>query len=199
MLSRSQLASYGIELRNAIDAARYRLTQLNRLASEWLAVSEAWKLAPHDEGPSLAPWGPLQAETFAEIDGFLAAFCRVSLLLFPERESGFSAERGQEIRTITEVPAESIFGDREFRDSWLHHDERLDDAVERGLGHAGQRFTVAVDVTNKMKAAHLRIMEMDTQVIHYRDRDGGYRQASLRAMAEALETLNRKWPRLLSL
>ena len=196
---KSQLAAYGIELRNTIDAALYRLAQLNRLASEWLAVSEAWKLAPHDEGPSMAPWGPLQAETFAQIDGFLAAFFRVSLLVFPERDTGFTELRGREIRAITDVPDDSVFNDREFRDSWLHHDERLDDAIALGLGHAGQRFTVAVDVTNKMKAAHLRIIEMDTQVVHYRDSHGGYRQASLRAMGDELHVLNTKWPRLLSL
>ncbi len=199
MLSKPQLAAYGIELRNAIDAALYRLMQLNRLASEWLAVSEAWKLAPHDEGPSVAPWGPLQAETFDEIDGFLAAFVRVSLLVFPDGDAGFTATRGEALRAATGVSADSPFNDREFRDSWLHHDERLDHAVEHGLGHAGQRFTVAVDVTDKMKAAHLRIIEMDTQVVHYRDGAGEYREASLRAMGDALRTLNAKWPALVSL
>jgi hypothetical protein len=199
MLSNSQLASYGIELRNAVDAALYRLAQLDRVASEWLAVSEAWKLAPHDEGPSMAPWGPLQAETFEKIDGFLAAFIRVSLLLFPAQDTGFAAERGESIRTVLTLAGDSIFNDREFRDSWLHQDERLDFAVEHRLGHAAQRFTVAVDVTDRMKAAHLRIIEMDTRVVHYRDATGGYRECSLRAMGDALKQLNTKWPALISL
>ncbi len=193
MLTKSQLASYGVELRNAVDAARYRLSQLDRLASEWLAVSEAWRLAPHDEGPSLAPWGQLQAETFDEIDGFLAAFVRVSLLVFPERDEGFAAARGEALQAIAALPADTVLNDREFRDSWLRHDERFDYAVEHGLGHAGQRFTVAGDVSDRMKAAHLRIIEMDTRVLHYRDATGGYRQASLRAMGDVLKHLDGKW------
>ncbi|MGH7670386.1 MAG: hypothetical protein ACRENQ_12930 [Gemmatimonadaceae bacterium] len=193
MLSKTQLASYGVELRNAVDAARYRLKQLDRLASEWLAVSEAWRLAPHDEGPSLAPWGQLQAETFDEIDAFLAAFVRVSLLVFPEHNTGFAAERGVALQAVADLPPDSVLGDREFRDGWLHHDERFDYAVEHGLGHAAQRFTVAGDVSDRMKSAHLRIVEMDTRIVHYRDRTGGYRQASLRAMGDALKHLDGKW------
>ncbi len=199
MLSKNQLATYGVELRNTVDAALHRLSQLNGLASEWLAVTDAWKLAPHDEGPSLAPWGRLQADTFERIDGFMAAFVRVSLLVFPEGNAGFSAERGSAIRAATGLSDDSVLNDPEFRDSWLHHDERFDYAVEHDLGHAGQRFTVAVDVSDKMKASYLRIVEMDTRVVHYRDGSGGYRQASILAIGDALKDLNGKWQLLVSL
>ena len=199
MLTKNQLALYGVELRNAVDAALFRLAQLDRLTGEWLAVSDAWKRAPHDEGPSMAPWSMLQAETFERIDGFLSAFVRVSLLVFPESESPFSVARGAAIRQATGVDDDSVLNDREFRDSWLHHDERLDYAIEHDLGHAGQRFTVAVDVTDRMKSQYLRIVEMDTRVVHYRDHAGGYRQGSMRAMGEALRYLNQKWQSLISL
>jgi hypothetical protein len=199
MLSKNQLALYGLELRNAVDAALFRLSQLDRLTGEWLAVSDAWMRAPHDEGPSMAPWGMLQAETFERIDGFLAAFVRVSLLVFPESDAPFAVARGEAIRASAGVADDSVLNDREFRNSWLRHDERLDYAIEHELGHAGQRFTVAVDVTERMKAAYLRIVEMDTRVVHYRDGTGGARQGSLRAMGEALKHLNGKWQALVSL
>ena len=52
---------------------------------------------------------------------------------------------------------------------------------------------MAGDVSGGMKSAHLRIVEMDTGIVHYRDRTGGYRQASLRAMGDALKHLDGKW------
>jgi hypothetical protein len=188
----AELLPYVLELRATLDAALHRSDQLEALTREWLEIHQAWMTAPHGEGVSLSPWGALQSKMFDEIEGFLAAFARVSLLLFPIADKGFAAERGQKLRALLRVEADSLLNSRDLRDSWMHHDERLDFAMQYARGHAGQKFTLAAEVSDEMRKAFLRILEVDTLVMHFRDREGGHCSASLRGITDALRAVDQR-------
>ena len=189
-LDAQQMIPYAIELRDTVDAARYRLQQLVQLAAEWVENGRRWQEGTVDDVSDLARLGPIQSRVFDEIEGLLGALARVSYLVFPVRETGFAKRRAESIRDGTGLTSGSVINSRELRDSWVHHDERLDAAVQAGNGAAGQRFALSSEVTADMKRTFLRIVEMDTLVIHYRARDGGQLSTSLREIGTALADLD---------
>jgi hypothetical protein len=79
----------------------------------------------------------LQGEMRVAMEGFLTAWARTSLLLFPatperKRDAKESAEaRGSTLRQILEVDGDHPLSDRGLRNAWMHYDERLDAALER--------------------------------------------------------------------
>ena len=190
MLTKEQLLPCALELRDTVDAALYRLSRIEQLAGEWLAIGKAWQDSPPRSPTSLAEWGPLQSQTFDELEGFLAAYARVSLLVFPISRA--AAERGQSIRSIIGLGEESLINNRDLRDSWMHHDERMDEAIASGRGLTRQRFTLATAVTPDEMKNCLRLIEMDTLVVHYRDRGGTAKQTALRELRAALEDLDHR-------
>jgi hypothetical protein len=186
-MERREWISYAHELRDTLDAALFRLDTLTTVAAGWVSNGEQWRGGEDADVASLAALAPLQAQAFYEIEAFLAAFARLSLLLFPVSQSDQARRRSEELRERLGIPADSPLASRALRDSWVHHDERLDHAVEKNAGRSGQRFALSTEVDASMKSAFLRIVEMDTLVVHHRGRNGEFEEASLRVIREALE------------
>jgi hypothetical protein len=80
----------------------------------------------------------LQVAVFDRLEQFLAAFARLSLLIFPVSKSRFAKERAETMQLCLGVDESSPIADRDLRDHWMHHDERLDFAVENNLSAGGK-------------------------------------------------------------
>ncbi len=187
-LDRTTAIPYDLELRDLIDSTLYRLSQLEQAASECLRLDQ--ELKRNESDPEIVTRKlNTQTRIFDHLEAFLAAWARLSLLLFPVKTAGFSAERGKTLQQILDLRENSVFADRELRNSWMHFDERLDDAVERQTGANRQRFIRSSELTDKLQRTTLRIIEIDTLVIHYHDKAGQPRCANLTELRTALQDL----------
>lgn len=185
-LTRRHLAAFGFELRDTVDACLYQLDVLTQQAAEWVASGEIWT----EGGDELAKMARNQQRIFDAVESFLAAYARTSLILFPISDRGFTGERGRAIRERIGIDESSPLADRDFRDSWMHHDERLDTALESGTGASGQRFALSAEITAEMTSTFLRVFAVDTLEVHYRKRDGSKGVAKLSELRAALEDLD---------
>jgi hypothetical protein len=95
------------------------------------------------------------------------------------------------MQACLKLSPDSILNDRNLRDSWMHHDERLDTNVASGRQAGGQLFKRSAEVTQANKQGFLRIIEIDTLVVHYHDRGGKPQSADLRKIRAALEELDK--------
>jgi hypothetical protein len=179
---------------------------LNRF-SEIEAISGRWAKAKSSEEQQLADWesgGQLvdetwrdvmstrarsQAEYFVALEGYLAAWARLSLLLFPvagkDSLAQFRDERGQCLRGKLGIAPTSILADRELRDSWMHFDERLDGAILDGTFRERHYFVRATEAA-PLVAGAIALLEMDTLLVHYRTRNGKSGALDLRGLDGAV-------------
>jgi hypothetical protein len=121
------------------------------------------------------------------MEAFLAAWARLSLLFLPTQTAGKEGEnRGDVLQLILDVDVStSPLADRVLRNAWMHFDERLDQAVRAGTWGSRHRF---VRSSEGQKAATLavRVIEMDTLRVHYRDEKGNFHSTDLRALRSHL-------------
>ena len=133
-----------------------------------------------------------QGMFFDGVEALLAAWARLSLLLFPidgrDANADFRRERGKAVRKRLAVGDDSVFGDRELRDAWMHFDERLDHAIIHKAFGSRQRF-VEARLAGPHVADTIRLLEVDTLVVGYRSRDGAPRRTNLRSLRNAIVTL----------
>jgi hypothetical protein len=130
-----------------------------------------------------------QARFFDSLEALLAGWARLSLLLFPSSRKGSGSEfriaRGIRLRAALGISESSVFADRELRDAWMHFDERLDTAVSGGTFGNRHSFVRSERVRDYINNT-LRLMEVDTLVVHYRSRHSEARSADLRALRREL-------------
>jgi hypothetical protein len=97
------------------------------------------------------------------------------------------------VEAVRRVGDQSALADRELRNAWMHFDERLDAAMHDASFRERQRF-----VSSSQSAQHigstLRLTEMDTLVVYYRDHKGGTRRISLRDLEPELRDLYHRIP-----
>ena len=74
----------------------------------------------------------------------------------------------------------------------MHHDERLDVLVSQGRRGSGQRFVRAKDVTDELRKHCLRVIEIDTLVVHYQDQEGIPQKVDLHVLRDALGDLEQR-------
>lgn len=133
-----------------------------------------------------------QGTLFERVEAFLAAWARLSLLFFPTGGNGeagkFKRIRGASLRKRFAVSGESIFRDRDLRDAWMHFDERLDAEIRLGRFGDRQRFVEAARADPYAENT-VRLLEVDTLVIHYRTRVGEPKATDLRALSKSVEGL----------
>jgi hypothetical protein len=134
-----------------------------------------------------------QTRFFETLEAFLAAWARLSLLLCPLSGGGAFAEfrkaRGEGLRKVTGVTEDGVFGDRDLRDAWMHFDERLDSAVSEGKFGNRHSFVHSARAKDYIENT-LRLAEMDTLVVHFRNRDGHHRTADLKGLREQLTSIS---------
>ncbi len=190
-ISERDIIPYVLELRDTTDAALHRLAQLEAASTDWMRLFDQWDASESVE--PLAKLPPVQSRIFDEVEGFLAAFARVSYLLFPIKEVGQAKDRAVALRSRFGVSADSPLDSRDLRDSWVHFDERLDTAIAAGRGRAAQRYLLSRHVTPAIVAGTLRVFEVDTLQVHYWTREGAQKMADLRALGQALRKLFDGW------
>jgi len=192
LLDRLQIIPFEIELRDTIDAALFQFNELKTAAKAALVAQNASRASRQLTQQLLDAQGRAQSRTFDQLEAFLAAFSRVSLLIFPVSNTSFTKRRAETMQRCLNIDRISIVADREFRDSWVHHDERLDRAVKNKTGRSGQAFCRSDESPASKLETFLRVIELDTLVVHYRARDGAARSANLKDAFAALKTLDRR-------
>jgi hypothetical protein len=185
-LTDRQLTTYLLEVREVVELMLVRFSEIATISGHWVRAksSEEQQLADWEAGVTFDDdtWREVmstrarsQAEYFLALEGYLAAWARLSLLLFPLAGKGklaqFRDERGQRLRTELGISSTSILVDRELRDSWMHFDERLDAAILDGTFRERHYFVRATEAAPLVPGA-IALLEMDTLHVHYRTRDG---------------------------
>jgi hypothetical protein len=109
------------ELASVLDVLLYRADEIEQCIAE---IRE--RGAAHIPIAEAARWNRGASGSirlFAAIEALLAAYARVSLLLYPIRKA--DAGRGMHLRTILRIDSSSRLADRRLRDGWMHLDEDI--------------------------------------------------------------------------
>jgi hypothetical protein len=142
-----------------------------------------------------------QGKVFEVFEATCAAWARLSLLFFPleGRSKGKSVHdswrlgRGMALQRILALDPTSLLADRDFRDSWMHFDERMDLAFQqRWLGNR-QQFTRTSGV-EAAAARSIRVFDMELLEFHYRTKDGKRERVLLSALKGCIHDLLGRFP-----
>jgi hypothetical protein len=197
----NQIVPYLYEIRETTDSALYQLEHFERTAEEWLTLRRS--LEGHlkknrrqfDQvayNSDLNESASRQTHIFDSLEAFLAAWARLSLLIFPLRGhddlAAFRVERASVLQWCLGLDDSHVLNNRALRDAWMHFDERLDRAVANGHYGNRQRFVHSSEAYRSIENT-LRLVEIDTMVIHFRDRDGLSQTADLKAFKAGLFNL----------
>ena len=96
------------------------------------------------------------------------------------------------MQACLELDESSVIANRSLRGSWMHHDERIDWAVQHNSGRSSQTLARSTENPSAQLRTFLRVIELDTLVVHYRDRDGTQRRADIQELGKALRELDVK-------
>lgn len=185
LLTQLEAIPYRIELRDTVNAGLYLFDALVAAGNEVVRAQD--KANASRDAADRSAQLRAQAHLFDTLESFLTAFARVSLLIFPVSRCPFAQKRGATMQQcLAQDYSSSPLNDRDLRDSWMHHDERMDSAVEARRSASGQTFTRSGERIDSETDAHLRVIEADSLVIHFRDRAGAKRSRNLYEIAAAL-------------
>lgn len=191
-LDRLRFLPYEIELRVLLDASLYTLDQLEAAAKRCCALDAELQTGKGVGPEALAAKIQEQTRIFYHLESFLTAYARLSLLIFPTSHTTLARARKETMQMCLGVTDESALNDRELRDAWAHHDERLDAAVAAQPQVAGHVFKRASHVTASDRQRFLRIIEIDSLVVHYHDRHNTPKSFDVRTVRPELEALEAK-------
>jgi hypothetical protein len=183
----ASLSSRFVELENA--SQRWRNHE--SIAVEQLAaLPNAFREASFAE--ALVGKANEQSHVFHSLDGLLACWARLSLLLFPAHDNSdagkWAKTRGKTLRQLLDIPSDSLLANRDVRDSWMHFDERLDHAVQEGRLGNRQTMCSSASAASAMDCS-VRVIDMERLVLHYRKRDGAVQCICVRDMKACLYAL----------
>lgn len=196
-LTAVDLSMFNSEAYQLIDTLLFRLAELEKLSGYWKAANRKAKRSLHISTPQarqafdsgLRRLGQVQGKAFDGIEAFLAAWARLSLLFFPASQNSKSTNRGTVLRKVWLVNSRtSPLADRGLRNAWMHFDERLDRAIESHTLGNRQEFTTAAKGPVAVGRS-VRVVEMDTLVVRYRDEGGRSHKTDLRALGHYLHGL----------
>lgn len=193
------------EAYDLVNGLLFRLGKLEEARDRWLSahlVANEQVGLSHDEfdrdtfNNALRDSGRAQSSVFDELEAFLAAWARLSLLFWPapHRSSplyAFALERGRVLRSFLQLDEWSPLGDRTLRDAWMHTDERFDDAwVANRLGNR-QQFVRSKEVAAAV-AHSVRVVDVESLTIYFRDKGGNTQSLPLLPLREALNQVLEK-------
>lgn len=198
-LNRVAASMYTSEIRDLLDSLLYRIHQLQEARDAWLShesVASAQAAADPDSfdlkvfNEVLNAGVQLQTSIFDAFEGLLAAWARLSLLLHPisgkDALANWRTERGERLRDVLQLHANTLLSSRTFRDSWMHFDERMDRAVIEGWLGNRQQFVKTASVPSAIKHS-VRVIDIQALTFHYRTRDGTPEDVTIDAMRACLE------------
>lgn len=195
ILTESALQQYLSEIELLADSFGSRVTDIEEACRRWsdhesctasqlAAQQHTFSAAVLDRG--LHGKGCEQSQVFHALDGLLACWARLSLLLFPVQKEITDAARwrglrGRTLRELLAVPFDSLLSNRDVRDAWMHFDERLDQAVQQG--RLGNRQTMCSSVSAAAAMDYsVRVIDMERLTLYYRKRDGAVQCVRLQDM-----------------
>lgn len=120
------------ELSSVLDVALWRAAQIEQCIREVTRSGflENLQIDPPYFGHSVSG----ATRILGAIEGFLAAFARASLIIYPSRRAHLA--RGRHLRAVLgrDRRVTDIFNNRDLRDGWMHLDEDIGHiAVERSV------------------------------------------------------------------
>lgn len=161
----------------ALERARVEWRTHRRTASDAAAT-------PPEEFPletfnsALSASREQQGIIFETVEALLAAWARLSLLFHPLtsrcEEGKWRAARGKALRDLLALPNDTVLSQRDFRDAWMHFDERLDAAFKEGWLGNRQLFTDTAGVGEAIKHT-VRVIDVEVLAFHFRTRSGDCR------------------------
>jgi hypothetical protein len=186
MLNDEEIVPYLLEFREVADAAHWHIDQLREAAAAWVrdrrrsdAAARPTPVGQQEAEVALGQAIGRQTAAFDAVDGFLMNWARASFLVYPVSEKDpYTKARGETMRAKLKLTDDTL-DDRDVRDSWVHFDERLDRVSAGSQLLSRHMFALAKDVTPPKIAGTLRLLEMDTLVLHYHLRDGRPASANL--------------------
>jgi hypothetical protein len=199
---------YISEVRELVDSLLYRVGELEAARDKWLeneriATKEANSNPREFEvdrfNEALWQTGHQQATIFEVLEVLLAAWARLSLLFYPVRlndkkapeKAEWRRKRGEILCEVLDIPAASLLAKREFRNSWMHFDERMDRAYwEERLGNR-QQFVLSAGVAAAVERS-VRVIDVEALVFHYRNEEGTLESVSVHDLKELLLLLTQK-------
>lgn len=190
-LDRLSVIPYQLALRDALDAALFRLEELEASTSTCLTLRAELFAQNRADPDTFAARTRQNTHVRDDLECFLAAWARVSLLLFPSRQSARAKLRAQTLQGLFGLDGASPLASRGLRDSWMHFDERLDAAIGNGAFIAPAQFTVSADVTPDLCRNVLVVVELDTNRIHYHGQATEHCSVLLSDLKAALNGLHR--------
>jgi hypothetical protein len=155
------LLYYTAELSRTTRLGLYLYENIHSLTSNWGETSIV-----SDPENQLAR----ELELFGYIEGFLTAYARSSMLLFPPKKGGFARKRGAALREFLQIRDDHPIGTRTLRDDWMHLDERLDNVVQDPRGRGGWGFMVLRDASlasNGFRETFMRLVDPTTEEIFF--------------------------------
>jgi hypothetical protein len=199
-LSWKERAHYVLEIQELAGSLLRRLGEIEGVSRRWAQHVDCAEAQLANEATidvqefqrTMRAQVVVQTEFFDLVEAFFAGWARLSLLLFPAVKgpgATFRTDRGQTLRQALSIADDSVFSDREFRDAWMHFDERLDAAVQKGTLGNRQCFVQSAQAKARIPTT-LRLMEVDTSVVWYRSRDGESKSHDLKSTRTALEQLH---------
>ena len=203
-LDRVNASMYVSEVRELAAALSFRLDEIQKASAEWLKHDQiATEQARSDPeqfdvsrfNEALSNSGYQQSVIVDDFEALFAAWARLSLLFVPIAGMGEEGEwrerRGNMLRELLAVPISSLLGKRAFRDSWMHFDERMDQAALAGrLGNPHQ-FVRAAGVSTAVQRS-VRVIDVEGLVFHYRTKTGTPENVRLATIRQTLEGLKKE-------
>lgn len=190
---------YLSEVRDLVAGIQDAISVLRRAGVEWVEqeriASTEVKARPDDFNKdrfdaALRTSVGSQTDAFMFLEVLLARWARLSLLFHPIPTGGKHPEwrvaRGLALRHLTALPESSLLANRDMRDSWMHYDERMDQAVIEGWLGNRQQFVLSAGVARAI-AHSVRVIDMESGTIHFRTRAGQVDSVSFSAMEVALD------------
>jgi hypothetical protein len=197
---------YLSEVRDLLDSTLFRIQAMEKAQAAWVEndkVASAQIAAAADDfsldafNQALRGTSVQNRELFDALESFFAAWARLSLLFYPVRTKGevggWRKTRGQQLRALFDLPEESLLSNRDFRDSWMHFDERLDQAwLGHWLGNR-QQFVRSAIVPTAIDHS-VRVIDVEGLVFHYRTEGGALASITVSELKSFLQTLESELP-----
>jgi hypothetical protein len=194
-LDRVGASLYISEVRELIDALLHRIDKIERARQEWLIYNDvatsqtasrpaAFSYNLFSEALNRAT--AQHTVLFDEFEGLLAAWARLSLLFHPQ----WRQTRGKILRSLLDLTDDSLLANRSFRDSWMHFDERLDNAYQDGWLGNRQQFVRTIDVSVAIRHS-VRVIDIEGLAFHYRDKELKQNHVTLAEMKTLLLSLQK--------
>lgn len=192
-------ASVGSRIAEIQDAQRRWLEHEEGIVAQLSAPQHAFSASAYNQG--LLGKGNEQSLVFHALDGLLACWARLSLLLFPfEPKSKKQVEkarwtdlRGRTLRELLFVPPDALLANRHIRDSWMHFDERLDDAVQQGRLGNRQAMCSSAKAAQAIEYS-VRVIDMEHLTLHCRGQNGGVQSIRIEDMSACVRLLAERLP-----